>query len=210
MSGNSDQGSTFPSSTTNNLSNTSPAPRHPLDAEWYIHTDEQSHGPYSGHTLKSFIDSGNLKSNTLVVPVGGQDWKAAREYPVLANLLPRDALPVAPPPPVNAAAGATVVQVHNVIGQHHPQRPIVIDGTAASKSAGLALFLSFIFCGLGQVYNGQIGKGILMFILCVAAWFVLLGWVISIWSMIDAYSRAKEMNLRYLALISGGTTVLAA
>jgi TM2 domain-containing membrane protein YozV len=181
-----------------------------LDAEWYIYADEQSYGPYSGHTLKSFIDAGNLKSNTLVVPLGSQEWKAAREYPVLANLLPKEAVTIAPPPPVNAAAGATVVQVHNVIGQNQPQRPIIVDGMAASKSAGLALFLSFIFCGAGQFYNGQYGKGILMFILCVVTWVVMLGWVISIWSMIDAYSRAKAMNLRYLALISGGNTVLAA
>ena len=190
------------------LANTS-SPRHPLDSEWYIHSDGQSHGPYNGHSMKSYIEAGNLKPDTLVVPAGGQDWKAAREYPVIANLFPREALSSAPPPPVSAAAGATVVQVHNVIGTQQAQRPIVIDGTAAPKSAGLALFLSFIFCGAGQLYNGQVGKGILMFFLCVLGWIVFLGWVISIWSMVDAYKRAKEMNLRYLALISGGNTVLA-
>ena len=28
-------------------------------------------------------------------------------------------------------------------------------------------------------------------------WIVLLGWVIWIWSIIDAYSTAKQMSLRY-------------
>lgn len=210
MSTDPDHSSVVPANSSLKHTQAVSAPRHPLDSEWYIHTDEQSHGPYSGHTLKSYVDAGNLKANTLVVPVGGQDWKAASEYPVLANLFPKAASTLTPPPPVNAGAGATVVQVHNVIGANQAPRPIVIDGTAASKSAGLALFLSFIFCGAGQLYNGQIGKGILMFFLCVALWFVMLGWIISIWSMVDAYKRAKEMNLRYLALISGGQTVFAA
>jgi TM2 domain-containing membrane protein YozV len=35
----------------------------------------------------------------------------------------------------------------------------------AQKSEGLAAVLSFIWPGLGQIYNGQIGKGILYFII---------------------------------------------
>lgn len=210
MSASPDQGTVVPLNVNSDIANTSP--RHPLDSEWYIHTDEQSHGPYTGHSMKSYIEAGNLKPNTLVVPAGAQDWKAAREYPVLSTLFPKELLSSAPPPaPISAAAGATVVQVHNVITQPaQQQRPIIIDGAAAPKSAGVALFLSFIWCGAGQCYNGQIGKGALMFFLCVAAWFVMLGWIISIWSMIDAYKRAKEMNLRYLALMSGGNAVYAA
>lgn len=32
------------------------------------------------------------------------------------------------------------------------------------KSSGVAAVLSFFWCGLGQIYNGQIGKGLLMMI----------------------------------------------
>ena len=120
------------------------------------------------------------------------------------------ARPTQPPPepgPVNAAPGATVVQVTNTITRE-ASRPIVLDlGDARPKSAGTALILSILICGLGQLYNGQVGKGIGMFVLCVALWFVFLGWIINIWSWIDAYQTAKRMNDRYLRLLASGAAV---
>src|SRR5713226_2365196 len=44
-----------------------------------------------------------------------------------------------------------------------PQQPSVIV-IRSSKSAGLAGVLSFLWCGLGQIYNGQIGKGVLFIV----------------------------------------------
>nr|WP_150111299.1 MULTISPECIES: NINE protein [Mesorhizobium] len=82
-----------------------------------------------------------------------------------------------------------------------------MDGTAANKSAGVALILSLLICGLGQFYNGQIGKGILMFVLTIALWFVFLGWIIMIWSAVDAYKTAKAMNLRYHMLLAGASPI---
>ena len=49
------------------------------------------------------------------------------------------------------------------------------------------------------MYCGRVGKGFLMLFACILLWFVFLGWIIQIWSMIDAYGTAKKMNLRYLA-----------
>jgi TM2 domain-containing membrane protein YozV len=65
------------------------------------------------------------------------------------------------------------------------------------KSPGLALALSLILCGAGQMYCGRVGRGFLMLFGSMLMWIVLLGWVIWIWSIIDAYSTAKQMNLRY-------------
>ena len=39
---------------------------------------------------------------------------------------------------------------------------IYIERPAPAKNPGLAAVLSFFYCGLGQIYNGQIGKGILL------------------------------------------------
>jgi len=69
------------------------------------------------------------------------------------------------------------------------------------KNPGLAAVLSFFICGLGQIYNGQIFKGI-VFIICYGiAWaltFVLIGWLIVpilwIWGMYDAYKNAERIN----------------
>jgi len=72
------------------------------------------------------------------------------------------------------------------------------------KSPGVALLLSFLWCGAGQIYCGRVGRGILMFVGAVALWFILLGWIIQIWSMVDAYQTAKQMNLRYMRRMQYG------
>ncbi|MCT2537890.1 hypothetical protein NC661_20090 [Aquibacillus koreensis] len=69
------------------------------------------------------------------------------------------------------------------------------------KNAGLAAVLSFLICGLGQIYNGEIGKGIGFIIGYAISWllmFVLIGFlttpILWIWGMIDAYKVAERMN----------------
>ncbi|MDV2886561.1 hypothetical protein RYX45_15325 [Alkalihalophilus pseudofirmus] len=69
------------------------------------------------------------------------------------------------------------------------------------KNAGLAAVLSALWCGLGQIYNGQIGKGLLfMFIQFINALlcFVVIGFItypiMWIWGMVDAYRQAEELN----------------
>lgn len=69
------------------------------------------------------------------------------------------------------------------------------------KNEGLAAVLSFLFVGLGQIYNGQIGKGILLIIIQivnVCLMFVFIGfltyplvWIYGVW---DAYNTAKNIN----------------
>lgn len=69
------------------------------------------------------------------------------------------------------------------------------------KNPSLATILSFFFMGLGQIYNGQIGKGVL-FIVCYGISFLLMFIVIGfittpilwIWGMIDANNSAKRIN----------------
>ena len=73
----------------------------------------------------------------------------------------------------------------------------------AAKNPGVAAVLSFFWCGLGQIYNGQIGLGLFfMFIQVVNSllFFVLIGFltwpVCWIWSMVDAYNMAERINRR--------------
>lgn len=61
---------------------------------------------------------------------------------------------------------------------------------------GMALLLSLILCGTGQIYNGEVSKGIMMMVLCFLLWFVLLGWVVHIWSIVDAVVVAERLNRR--------------
>ena len=69
------------------------------------------------------------------------------------------------------------------------------------KNPSIATVLSFFYMGLGQIYNGQIGKGIVFIILygiSVALMFVVIGFVTTpilwIWGMVDANNSAKKIN----------------
>jgi TM2 domain-containing membrane protein YozV len=71
----------------------------------------------------------------------------------------------------------------------------------SGKSAGLAAVLSFVWCGLAQIYNGQIGKGVFMgflylisFLLIAAVIGILTTPILWIWGMVDAYRTADQMN----------------
>ena len=63
------------------------------------------------------------------------------------------------------------------------------------KSTAAAIILSFLFTGAGQVYNGQLKKGLLMMVgLWVGAIFILPLFLVWIYSMYDAYKEADKMN----------------
>ena len=55
-------------------------------------------------------------------------------------------------------------------------------------SAGnvIAAICSFFIPGLGQLVQGRLIAAVLMFVLAAVLWWFLLGWVIHIWSIIDA------------------------
>lgn len=64
------------------------------------------------------------------------------------------------------------------------------------KSTTVAGFCSSVLPGLGQVYNGETVKGVVIFILTVAGLFTLLipGLIVWLYAMYDAYSVAGKMN----------------
>lgn len=69
------------------------------------------------------------------------------------------------------------------------------------KNPGLVAILSFFYMGLGQIYNGQIGKGIFFIIVYSISWllmFILIGLITTpilfIYGMYDAYKSAEKIN----------------
>jgi TM2 domain-containing membrane protein YozV len=69
------------------------------------------------------------------------------------------------------------------------------------KNPAIAAILSFFFMGLGQIYNGQIGKGIMfivLYLISIVLMFVFIGFlttpILWIWGMIDAHQSAKTVN----------------
>lgn len=55
-------------------------------------------------------------------------------------------------------------------------------------SAGnvIAALCSFFIPGLGQLIQGRLFRAIIQFVLAGVLWWFLLGWIIHIWSIIDA------------------------
>ncbi len=66
------------------------------------------------------------------------------------------------------------------------------------KSEAVALLLSFLLPGLGQIYLGRIFRGLAFLFGTIAVGlltFGLGGFLIWIWNIIDAYNLAKKHNL---------------
>lgn len=55
-------------------------------------------------------------------------------------------------------------------------------------SAGnvIAALCSFFIPGLGQLVQGRLIMAVIHFVLAAALWFILLGWIIHLWSILDA------------------------
>jgi len=69
------------------------------------------------------------------------------------------------------------------------------------KNPGLAAILSFFYMGLGQIYNGQIAKGIFFIVaysISIALMLILIGFITTpilfIYGMYDAYKSAEKIN----------------
>ena len=72
------------------------------------------------------------------------------------------------------------------------------------RSPILAAILSLILSGLGQIYNGQVTKGVIFIVaqlINAALTAVLIGWIlmpiVGLWATIDAYMVARRNNERY-------------
>ena len=73
------------------------------------------------------------------------------------------------------------------------------------KNPGLAAVLSFFYMGLGQIYNGQIAKGIVFIVAYSISWVLLMSVIFTIigiittpalfiYGMYDAYKSAEKIN----------------
>lgn len=108
--------------------------------------------------------------------------------------------------PQPAAQGQPTTQINQTFVTHQPQQvPMPMYSAGDRKNPGVAAILSFFWAGLGQIYNGQLAKGIgfiVLYAFSVLLLFVGIGlilvplvWIIGIW---DAYSSAKSYNERQL------------
>ena len=50
----------------------------------------------------------------------------------------------------------------------------------------IAAVCSFFIPGLGQLVQGRVLKALVMVVLAAVLWWILMGWIIHLWSIIDA------------------------
>ena len=67
----------------------------------------------------------------------------------------------------------------------HAEKDKIMPGQGSTGNV-IAAVCSFFIPGLGQLVQGRVLMALLQFVLAAALWFVWLGWIIHIWSVIDA------------------------
>jgi TM2 domain-containing membrane protein YozV len=50
----------------------------------------------------------------------------------------------------------------------------------------IAAVCSFFIPGLGQLVQGRVFKALVMFVMAAVLWVIFLGWIVHLWSIIDA------------------------
>lgn len=76
------------------------------------------------------------------------------------------------------------------------QQPPPATTKAQVKNPVLALIASFIICGVGQMYNGQILKGVILLVVMIIIYALagLVALIVTLYAMYDAYTTAVKIN----------------
>lgn len=145
-------------------------------------TNSEQRGPYALSQLQNMWCSGSITADTLYWQKGLTEWTPIS---ILAVLLD-------PPKPQALLPN-----------MYHPPSPARRHSSAQPlKSPGVAAVLSFLIPGLGQIYNGQIGSGVFLWLLTTALYlttilgFILLGLVLHIFITYNAHTTARKINAR--------------
>jgi TM2 domain-containing membrane protein YozV len=113
-----------------------------------------------------------------------------------------------PPPPYGYVPQPIQVVVQNQFTAPPPMysSPYVVPAYPPAlyvrrKDPGVAVLCSFFLPGGGQLYNGQVGKGLAFMVATVVNFFLLFigigfltGLATWIWAMIDAHGTAERIN----------------
>jgi len=67
-----------------------------------------------------------------------------------------------------------------------PPKPHTLMSRQGSGGNVIAAICSFFIPGLGQLFQGRLLMALFQFLLAGALWYFLMGWIIHIWSIIDA------------------------
>lgn len=159
--------------------------------EWYYSQNNTRSGPVSGERLVELLLSGTLQPTDLVWKTGMGEWTPIANVAEFAVHLPPPMPNRAPPAPPTFPQGA---------GPHHVGDEL-IHPSPVPKDPLLAAFLSgCCIAGIGQIYLGQIGKGLVIMLVQVVLSVITGGaaapfcWVVG---GVDAYQVGKKLKNGY-------------
>lgn len=69
---------------------------------------------------------------------------------------------------------------------HNPEGDLLAMTGQGSSGNVIAAVCSFFIPGLGQLVQGRLLAAALQFVFAAVLWWVLLGWIVHIWSIVDA------------------------
>jgi TM2 domain-containing membrane protein YozV len=99
--------------------------------------------------------------------------------------LAADFLPVlqSPDRPLRCYSGRFTAALASRRG--HRAGKTIMAGQGSSGNV-IAALCSLFIPGLGQLLQGRMLAAVIQFVLATALWFIFMGWVVHIWSIIDA------------------------
>lgn len=71
-----------------------------------------------------------------------------------------------------------------------------MDGQGSAGNV-IAALCSFFIPGLGQLVQGRVLAALVHFVLAAILWIVWLGWIVHLWSIIDAALFKAPVQYRY-------------
>lgn len=145
-----------------------------------VGSDGMQYGPVDDQTLRSWATTGRVNANTQItnIETGGQT--TAAQLPFLHSIV------IAPP----AAAQRPYIAVANQI-------PGMIQVPVGTHSVGTAVLLALLITGLGQLYNKQAMKGLVILVASVILAVFTCGFSLLLthpFAFIDALMVAQRLN----------------
>ncbi len=172
---------------------------------WYVKHNDKKHGPWSSQQLKQAVTDGVVDATAQVWQEGFEDWQPITKIkglvwpsiPAKTELMP--ALSHAPqlinPHPVMQQPPAPIQVAVSMPMQPQPaistQQVVHVHMSGGKQwSRGVAMILSLIIPGLGQVYKGQIINGLVWFVLVIVGYiaFIVPGLILHILCILGAAS----------------------
>lgn len=71
-----------------------------------------------------------------------------------------------------------------------------MDGQGSAGNV-IAALCSFFVPGLGQLVQGRVLAALVHFVLAAILWIIWLGWIVHLWSIIDAALFKAPVQYRY-------------